>query len=88
MQGTGRDLGRTENSGVAPDENVGDERGDSGVRYVDAREAARMLDISQREVRQLTARGRLRMKTEGVAERLMVSESSVKKLRSELERAR
>ena len=49
--------------------------------YVDVQEAAKMLGVSQRAVRNLVARGRLESKRdgEGVAVRLLVSVASVEK---------
>ncbi len=53
--------------------------------YVDAQEAARMLGVNQRAVRNLVARGQLESKRdgEGAAARLLVSVASLEKLRSE-----
>ena len=52
--------------------------------YVDAQEAARMLGVNQRAVRNLIARGRLESKRDGgAAARLLVSVASVERLRSE-----
>jgi DNA-directed RNA polymerase specialized sigma24 family protein len=53
--------------------------------YVDAQEAARMLGVNQRAVRNLVARRRLQCKRdgEGAAARLLVSVASLEKLRSE-----
>ena len=53
--------------------------------YVDAQEAARMLGVNQRAVRNLVARRRLESKSDGggAAARLLVSVASVKRLRSE-----
>lgn len=54
--------------------------------YVDAQEAAKILGMSQRAVRNLVARGSLEPKRdgeEGVAARLVVSVASVERLRSE-----
>jgi hypothetical protein len=55
------------------------------VEYIEAREAARMLGMSQRTVRNLAAKGRLetRRNGEGVAARLVVSTASIERLRSE-----
>lgn len=55
------------------------------VEYVEAREAARMLGMSQRTVRNLVANGRLetRRNGEGAAARLVVSTASIERLRSE-----
>jgi hypothetical protein len=52
---------------------------------VDAREAARILGLSQRAVRNLAAQQRLevRREGEGAAARLVVSLSSVERLRLE-----
>jgi DNA-directed RNA polymerase specialized sigma24 family protein len=53
--------------------------------YVDAQEAARMLGVNRRTVRNLVARRRLESKSDGggAAARLLVSVASVKRLRSE-----
>jgi excisionase family DNA binding protein len=53
--------------------------------YVEAQEAARMLGISQRAVRNLVARGRLEFTRdgEGVAARILISVASIEKLRLE-----
>jgi DNA-directed RNA polymerase specialized sigma24 family protein len=52
--------------------------------YVDAQEAARMLGVNKRAVRNLVARRRLESKRdEGAAGRLLVSVASLEKLRSE-----
>ena len=53
--------------------------------YVDAQEAARMLGVNQRAVRNLVARGQLESKRDGgrAAVRLLVSVASLEKLRSE-----
>jgi hypothetical protein len=51
--------------------------------YVDAREAARMLGMSQRAVRNLVGRNVLEGKREGAAARLVMSLASVERLRSE-----
>ena len=58
------------------------------VDYVDAREAARTLGMSQRAVRNLLGRGALEGKRDGdgPAARLVVSLASVERLRSERER--
>lgn len=55
------------------------------IEYVEAREAARMLGMSQRAIRNLAANGRLetRRDGEGAAARLVVSTASVERLRSE-----
>lgn len=52
---------------------------------MDAREAARILGLSQRSVRNLASQRRLEVKREGegAAARLVVSMSSVERLRSE-----
>ena len=52
---------------------------------MDAQEAARMLGVNQRAVRNLVARGQLESKRdgEGAAARLLVSVASLEKLRSE-----
>ena len=52
---------------------------------MDAREAARILGLSQRAVRNLASQRRLEVKREGegAAARLVVSMSSVERLRSE-----
>lgn len=54
------------------------------TEYIEAREAARRLGISQRAVRNLAASGRLEFGRdgEGVAARLVVSAASVERLRS------
>ena len=54
-------------------------------KYVDAREAARLLGVSQRTVRNLARQQRLETKTEGegAGTRLMVSLASIRSLRSE-----
>lgn len=53
--------------------------------YIDAREAARLLGISQRAVRNLVAQRRLEVKREGegAAARIVVSRASLERLRSE-----
>jgi hypothetical protein len=53
--------------------------------YVDAQEAARMLGVNKRAVRNLVARRRLESKWDGggAAGRLLVSVTSLEKLRSE-----
>jgi hypothetical protein len=54
--------------------------------YVNAREAGRLLGVSQRAVRNLAGQQRLEVKTEdgrGPATRFMVSLASVQRLRSE-----
>ena len=53
--------------------------------YVDAQEAARMLGVNKRAVRNLVARRQLEPKSDGggAAARLLVSVASVEKLRSE-----
>jgi hypothetical protein len=52
--------------------------------YVDAQEAARMLGVNKRAVRNLVARRRLESKRDGgAAGRLLVSVASLEKLRSE-----
>ena len=53
--------------------------------YVDAQEAARMLGVNKRAVRNLVAQRRLESKREGrgAAARLLVSVTSLEKLRSE-----
>jgi hypothetical protein len=52
--------------------------------YVDAQEAARMLGVNQRAVRNLVARRQLESKRDGgAAARLLVSVASVERLRSE-----
>ncbi len=52
--------------------------------YVDTQEAARMLGVSQRAVRNLVARGQLESKKdgEGVATRLLISVASLERLHS------
>ena len=56
---------------------------------MDAREAARILGLSQRAVRNLASQRRLEVKREGegAAARLVVSLSSVERLRLEREAA-
>ena len=58
---------------------------DAGRDYVDVREAAEMLGVARRAVRDLAARGRLEAKRdeEGSAARIVVSVASVEKLREE-----
>ena len=58
---------------------------DRAAGHVNAQEAAGMLGMSQRAVRNMVARGRLEGKREGdgAAARLLVSVASVEKLRSE-----
>jgi DNA-directed RNA polymerase specialized sigma24 family protein len=58
---------------------------DKATSYVDAQEAARMLGVNKRAVRNLVARRRLESKRdgEGAAARLLVSVASLEKLRSE-----
>ncbi len=57
---------------------------EKGSGYVDAQEAARMLGVNQRAVRNLIARRRLESKRDGgAAARLLVSVASVQRLRSE-----
>jgi hypothetical protein len=53
--------------------------------YVDAQEAARILRVNKRAVRNLIARRRVASKREGegAAARLLVSVASLEKLRSE-----
>lgn len=51
--------------------------------YMSVREAASVLGVGQREVRELAAWGRLETKKGGLASRLMVLSSSVQRLRSE-----
>jgi excisionase family DNA binding protein len=53
--------------------------------YVEAQEAARMLGVSQRAVRNLVARGRLESTRdgEGAAARFLISVASIEKLRLE-----
>jgi hypothetical protein len=53
--------------------------------YVDAQEAARILGVNKRAVRNLVAQRRLESKREGggAAARLLVSVTSLEKLRSE-----
>jgi hypothetical protein len=53
--------------------------------YVDAQEAAKILGVNQRAVRNLIARRQLGSKRdgEGAAARLLVSVASLEKLRSE-----
>ncbi|HVF00638.1 MAG TPA: helix-turn-helix domain-containing protein [Rubrobacteraceae bacterium] len=54
------------------------------AEYVSTREAARLLGVSQRTVRNLAGQQHLEVKTEGggAATRLMVSLASVQRLRS------
>ncbi len=58
------------------------------AEYVEAREAARMLGMSQRTIRNLVSNERLetRRDVEGAAMRLVVSTASVERLRSERQR--
>ena len=53
--------------------------------YVDAQEAARMLRVNQRTVRNLVARRQLEPKRDGeaMATRLLISVSSLERLHSE-----
>ena len=53
--------------------------------YVDTQEAARMLGVSQRAVRNLVARGQLEPKRDGeaMATRLLISVPSLERLHSE-----
>jgi excisionase family DNA binding protein len=54
--------------------------------YVDAQEAAKMLGVNKRTVRNLVARRRLESRRDeagGAAARLLVSVASVERLRSE-----
>ena len=53
--------------------------------YMDAQEAARMLGVNKRAVRNLVAQRRLEAKRDGggAAARLLVSVASVERLRSE-----
>ena len=52
--------------------------------YVDAQEAARMLGVNKRAVRNLVAQKQLLSKRDGVAAaRLLISVASLEKLRSE-----
>ena len=55
------------------------------AEYVSAREAARLLGVSQRAVRNLAGQQRLEIKTEGgdSATRFMVSLASIRSLHSE-----
>ena len=55
------------------------------TNYVDTQEAARMLGVNQRAVRNLVVRRRLESKREGegAATRLLVSVASLEKLLSE-----
>lgn len=57
--------------------------------YIDAREAARLLGISQRAIRNLAAKRRLETKREGegAAARIVVSLASLERLRSERQAA-
>ncbi len=58
---------------------------EDGAEYIHAQEAARILGVSQRAVRNLAGQQRLEVKTEGAgtATRFMVSLASVQKLRTE-----
>lgn len=59
---------------------------EKGTSYVDAQEAARMLGVNKRAVRNLVARRRLESKKKdggGAAAQLLVSVASLEKLRSE-----
>ena len=58
------------------------------AEYVNAREAARLLGVSQRAVRNLAGQQRLEVKAEGggAATRFMVSLASVQRLRSKRQR--
>ncbi len=58
------------------------------AEYVSTREAARLLGVSQRAVRNLAGQQRLEVKTEGgdAATRFMVSLASVQWLRSKRQR--
>ena len=57
---------------------------EKGTGYVDAQEAARMLGVNKRAVRNLVARRRLESKRDGggAAAQLLVSVASLEKLRS------
>jgi hypothetical protein len=61
---------------------------EDGAEYIHAQEAARILGVSQRAVRNLAGQQRLEVKTEGEgsATRFMVSLDSVQRLRSERQR--
>lgn len=80
---------------VVPDYVVRDSSAPEGVgeaseadeRYMNVREAASVLGVGQREVRELAAWGQLETKKGGLASRLMVLSSSVQRLRSEPEPA-
>jgi hypothetical protein len=61
------------------------EASETDVRYMSVREAAGVLGVGQREVRQFAALGHLEMKQRGVASRPTVSLPSVQRLRSEIE---
>jgi DNA-directed RNA polymerase specialized sigma24 family protein len=58
---------------------------EKATSYVDAQEAARMLGVNKRAVRNLIARRRLESRRDGggAAARLLVSVASLEKLRSE-----
>ena len=74
-----------ERGGAARTEERTSGAGDVAAGHVDAQQAAAMLGMSQRAVRNLLARGRLEGKRdgEGAAARLLVSVASVEKLRAE-----
>lgn len=74
----GRDSGAPEGLGEASE---------TDECYMSVREAARVLGVGQREVRELAAWGQLETKKGGLASRLMVLSSSVQRLRSEPEPA-
>ena len=67
-------------------EGVG-EASDTDEFYMSVREAARVLGVGQREVRELAAWGQLETKKGRLASRLMILSSSVQRLRSEPEPA-
>jgi len=58
---------------------------EKGTSYVDTQEAARMLGVNKRAVRNLVAQRRLESKRDGggAAAQLLVSVASLEKLRSE-----
>ena len=74
-----------EQGGAARTEERTSGPGNVAAGHVDAQQAAAMLGMSQRAVRNLLARGRLEGKRdgEGAAARLLVSVASVEKLRAE-----
>lgn len=72
--------------GSGAPEGVG-EASETDECYMNVREAAGVLGVGQREVRELAAWGQLETKKGGLASRLMVLSSSVQRLRSEPEPA-